>query len=308
MLSPSEVTSVADEVARFIESHGVKFERGNPSQYFVQLGHLSAGFTLPLVPQAQLARVVLLKNLNNLWNILVDDEMDREGGRSQLDASMRALLDYRQGKSGNTQGSSAAQVLEEMLAKLPTDPSRARQREAFLFDLWEVMTGFSYEYCINKALGVANSVEYGKYSTITASIKHFLDLDCLFASEVLEDSVYRQLRVGYEHFGLAIKFASDIGTLKRELVEEDNLNLVRILALESGIPEAARKLRSEAEYEALLPRLEPVCGRVRQLANHHLDSAREALARVPGVDTASVVKTVSGLVESYSKRDPFFRK
>ncbi|HEX8441025.1 terpene synthase family protein [Archangium sp.] len=310
MLSPSEISAVSEPLARLIESNGIKFERGNPRQYFAQLGLLSVGLTLPLVPREHLATVVLLKNYCNLWNIVVDDEIDREGGRRHLDASMQLLTLRLQGRSDQVPDSGAARVLHEMLELLPAtaSPAKERLRQALYFDLWEEMTGFSYEHCINSVRAAANSVEYGKYSTMTASIKHFLDLDCLFAADELEDTVYRKLRTGYEFLGQAVKFASDLGTLKRELLEEDNLNIVRILALESGLPGMERKLETEAQYEALLPSLQDIFVRSRKLALDNLESARALLAPVTEVDTRPLVKTISGLVESYCKRDPFFQK
>jgi hypothetical protein len=308
MSSHSEVTDVAERVARFIESNGIRFERGTPRQYFTQLGLLSASLTLPIVPEEQMATVLLLKNYCNLWNIVVDDEIDREGRKEQLDASTQVLLSRSRNEVPASLGYSAARTLDEVLTALPTDPAKAHLREVLYFDLWEEMNGFRYEYCINKVGAAANPLEYGKYSTMTASIKHFLDLDCLFATHVPEPASYRLLRKGYEHFGLAVKFASDLGTLKRELLEEDNLNSVRILAQEAGITSLEGKLESEAQYDALLPSLVPVFDKVRQLATDNLEAARLVLANVPGVETRPLLKSISGLIETYRKRDPFFRK
>jgi hypothetical protein len=309
MLSPSEAADITHTVANFIETHGIKFERGEPREYFAKLTRLHTGFTLPIVSREQLATAVLLKNFYGLWNIIVDDEVDREGLRTHLDASVQLLLCHSRGEEVHAPSSSAARTLQEILAKLPQDASKAHLRELFLFDLWDLMTGFRYESCINRVTRGANSLEYGKYSTMTASIKQFLDLDCLFATNELPSHSYRTLRVAYEHLAVALKFASDVGSLKRELVDEDNLNLVRILALEEGVPELERKLENEAQYEAILPRIEPLLTKVRQQAQAKLESARSLLDKVPEVDTRQLLASLTKVIEIYCKcDDPFFHK
>jgi hypothetical protein len=329
MLSPSDISAVADNVAHLIDLHGVRFTRGTPQQYFKQLGNLSAMLTLPIVAEAARAQVLLLKNLCNLWNIIVDDELDQERKHGHLDASVELLLSYSRGQQPvSGLDSSAARVLNEVLTRLPTadDPHKQGLREMFFFDLWEEVNGFRYEDFINRVTWAATLEEYGKYSTMTASLKHFLDLDCLFAEQPPSASAYRQLREAYEHFGRSVKFASDLGTLKRELLEEDNLSVIHILARESGLMEFERKLelKSEAEYEALLPRLQPARDKARALVTTHQDRALGALKEAekllvpaapqqpdgpkPPEVTTQLGKSLSGLIETYSKRDPFFHK
>jgi hypothetical protein len=311
MLIQTEISDIADIMARFIEAKGITFERGNPQPFFTKLGFMHDGFTLPLMSQQHRATVVRLKNLYGLWNTIVDDEIDRDGRRDHLDASLRLLLHRSRGEAAPVSDSKAALTLDELLSLLSAElPRKNAPLEAFYFDLWDLMNGFSYEYCINKLGRVANSVEYGKYSTMTASIKHYLDLDCLFAAQEVSPSDYRHLRVGYEHLGLAIKFASDIGTLKRELMDEDNLNLVRILALEAGLSGAGvqQKLEDEAQYESFREQLRPHVEKVRQLAQEKLAAADAAFTGLSSVDARPVFKAVTRLVETYFKSDPYFQE
>lgn len=310
MLSPSDASSIGDEIAEFIRTHGIHFERGNPRQYFEQIAHVSASLTLPIVPAERLRTLVLLKSFYSLWNIVVDDEMDRaEGTRHHLDSSIQLLLRRSRGEPGPLPGATAgAATLDAILSQVPQDAASAPLRELLYFDFWELMTGFCFEYAINKERWAANSEEYGKYSTVTAGIKHFFDLDCLFADRTLEPTTYRRLRLGYEQLGLAIKFASDMGSLKRELLDEDNLNIIRIRAMESGVPGVERKLENEAQYQAVLPTLQPLFEKTRQKAFDNLNTCRELLTGVQGLDTAPFLKAVTAIVETYSKRDPFFRQ
>jgi hypothetical protein len=305
MLSPSEVTTITDAVVRFIETNGVRFERGDPRKFFSHFSHVNERLTLPIVAREHLSTVVLLKNFYALWNFVVDDEIDREGRSNHLDASIQVLL---RGEPGAAQDSSAARVLANILDGLPTDLAKAHLREMFRFDLWTLVCGFKYEFCINKMTAAANSLEYRKYTTMVGTIEQLLDLDCLFAAGELAPSTYRRLRVGYEHFGQALKLASDVGSLKRELMEEDNLNLIRIKGLEAKIPGLERKLTGEEEFEALRPQLQPLVEDVRQEASTHLETGRTVLAGITDVDTQGVVQTVSGIVQNYFERDLFFSK
>src|SRR5262249_11107996 len=162
------------------------------------------------------------------WNIIVDDEMDRDGKKRELDNSAHVLVARSLGTLAETSDSSAARVLAHVLLSLP-DTSEER-RWAIELDWWELVTAFNYEYYSNRSRRLANSAEYRRYSTMTISVKMHLDIDLAFSDVDLNDDVYRKLRVAYDHLSQAIKYASDIGSLRRELVDEDNLNVVRIVA------------------------------------------------------------------------------
>jgi hypothetical protein len=219
---------------------------------------------------------------------------------------MQLLLNLTRGEPSTARDCDAVRILAELFRVLEeTRPHKERTLEALHFDLWDLMNGFAYEYCITKYARVANSVEYAKYSTMTASIKHYLDFDCLYLAENLSASDYRHVRVGYEHLALAIKFASDIGSLGRELKNEDNFNLVRVLALESGIAGIERRVQNDAEYEALMNNLQGVIQKVREASQEKLEASRAALALAPSVDTRMVLAGASAFIETYFRQDQF---
>lgn len=313
MLSPSEFNEVTSAVTDFLAkaSADITFERGDPKSYFETFSQINAGLTLPLVSPQQRVTVVKLKNFYALWNFLVDDEMDRRGTCRHLDASMQVLLDRSRGAEGRTEGSRVAELMDEILKAIPVSPSHTRGhlRELLIFDLWAVLSGFRYEYCLGKKPQVANSLEYRKYTTQVATFEHYLDLDCLFADRELAPTTYSQLRKAYEHMGQALKLASDIGSLKRELMEENNLNLVRILASESGVFRLEQKVEREEEFEELRPKLQPTVLEVRRLATVEMETATALLSPLDAeVDSQVLRKTASRMMQGYFQRDMFFWK
>jgi hypothetical protein len=305
---PTDFTDVTNRIVRFIEANEIKFVRGKPQEYFEQLTRMHVGLTLPIVAPDKLTTVVLLKNLYSLWNFVVDDELDRDGRTHSLDATMQLVLHRSRGETpppGLVSG--VTRAFDDILQALPTEPGKARMRDMFYMDLWPLMTGFKYEYCINQMPEAANSLEYCMFTPLVAGISHYLDLDCLFAASELPPAVYGRLRGAYAHIGQAFKLSSDIGTLKRELLEEDNLNLVRIKAREAGVSGIERKLSGEKELEALRPTLQPFIDQVRQKATEHLEAARSELGAT-SLDTQRLVGTVSMIVQGYFKRDMFFKE
>jgi hypothetical protein len=313
MLSPSEFKEVTSAVTDFLAkaSADISFERGDPQKYFETFSQINAGLTLPIVSPQQRVTVVKLKNFYALWNFLVDDEMDRRGTCRHLDASMQVLLDHSRGVAGLSEGSRVAELMGAILKELPVSPSltRSHLHELLLFDLWAVLSGFKYEYCLGKKPQVANSLEYRKYTTQVATFEHYLDLDCLFADRELAPTTYSQLRKAYEHLGQALKLASDIGSLKRELMEENNLNLVRILAAESGVFRLEQKVEREEEFEELRPRLQPTVLEVRRLATEQMEAASALMSPLDAeVDTQLVRKTASRMMQGYFERDLYFWK
>jgi len=319
MSNPSEHAEPSDPteaVVHFIEKSGVTFERGEPRKYFTRFSRMNAGLTLSIVDPKHQATVIRLKNFYALWNFLVDDEIDRDGSSIGLDHSMLMLMHHSWGAPLPAELSDSARLLGKILeAVKQVDPGdskfKARVREMFYFDFWALMTGFKHEACINELKEAANPMEYIKYTTLVGSIEHLLDLDCLFASTEVPPLVYNRLRVAYDHLGRSLKFASDIGSLQRELTEEDNLNLIRIEARARGIPEVEKKL-SLQEFDALRPRLLPVVEEVRDKAQKHLKDASDILSEVsathPNLDFKVLVGTVSSIVQEYFKGDVFFQQ
>jgi hypothetical protein len=297
-----DVGRLAQIVVDMIQRHGISFVRGEPRDYFTRLSRVNAGLTLPVVAPADLPEVVLLKNLYVLWNFIMDDEMDREGTRTNLDASIGFLLGDA---SAERAESDAVKVLTSIFSRLPN--RRPDDEAALRFDLWEVVHGLNYEYYINRSARLANSLEYGKYSTMTASVKVLLDVDCMACPRPIGHEPYSKLRLAYEHLTLAIKYSSDVGTLRRELTEEKNLNAVRIRAAEEHLLDLAYSVSSPEEYESVLGRVRPVMDEVRNIAKRHFDAALRLLSSVPSVDSTLVLQTVASLIQPYNAgEDPFF--
>jgi hypothetical protein len=118
------------------------------------VSRLNAGLTLPLVPPEQAQRALWLKNLYALWNFVLDDEIDRDGTRANLDASIRALLGG--GPAPDDAKQDAAKLMDRMLSEVPT--GKPREAAALHLDLWELINGLNYEHCINRFPSLANSL------------------------------------------------------------------------------------------------------------------------------------------------------
>lgn len=304
MSSEPDIAGFASEIASFIAEQGVRFDRGEPLRYFSHISRISLGLTLPMIAPHDVARVIAIKNLCTLWNIIVDDEIDRLRTRHNLDSSMRMVLAQASGSPLVDPGSEAARTLGRMFALLPGD--REQEREALYFDLLELMNGFGYEYNINRLPKLASSVDYCRYSTMTASIKTHLDIDWMFASAPLPRESYAKLRAAYDHLSMAIKFSSDIGTLRREILEEENLNLVRIMAAESGIIDLSVKI-SEERYGIETDAMRGVVAEIARMASTNLASARSILSGLVEVDARPIIETVEAIVRPYlAGQDPFF--
>jgi len=311
MTSPPEFTAATDAVVQFITENGLKFERGDPKRFFTTMSQVNAGLTLPIV-QEHLSTLIELKNFYSLWNFLVDDEIDRERRSEHLDTSILVLLHHSRGESGPapTRSSSVAKALDIILSRLPTSPDKAQYREMLYFDLWTLICGFKYEWCINQNPAVANSLEYRKYTTLVGSVLQYLDLDCLFATHPPSAAAYRKLREAYDHLGRALKFSSDIGSLKREVMNEgQNLNLGLVRAAEAGLAIGETPGEGEQKFEAIRSKLHLILEGVRKEATGYLASAQKPLDSISGeVNSQRLMMTVTAMVEQYFKHDVFFSK
>lgn len=282
--------SIAREAAALVEEASLPFQRGEPLGFLRKMTQLGRALTLPIVPVERARTAILLKVLYSLWNVLVDDEIDRQGTAAELDASMAYL-------SGRGEASSGASAVLERMARL-VPAGRISRLDALGFDLWEVASGLGYELFINRNPGLATPFEYRRYSTVTASMKVDLDIDCLLAASPPRQPVYRMLREAYDELGAAVKLAGDIGTARREVHDEDNMSLLRILAGQADRGAAAEEVLAAALRHR---------GEVEALARAHLRRAVELFSSVPEMDPGAVVHTVERIVEVYASGvDPFF--
>ena len=187
-----------------------------------------------------LPTVVLLKNVYALWNCTVDDEIDREARRDELERERAAAGDVQLRQAPSTAEEARRRCCRSSSPRIPVDRGGGEEFVP-LPDLLEVIHGFRYEHLINRSPRLANSVEYGRYgATMTASFKVHLDID--MARSVARRSApgpTETLRIAYDLFSTALEVRlRRIGSLRRELADEDNLNSVRIHALEHGIANA----------------------------------------------------------------------
>jgi hypothetical protein len=305
MLEPSKIAALAADVADLIERCGAEFTRGDPRSYFAHLSRVNSGLTLSIVPQDQRVAAISLKNLYVLWNILVDDDIDRKGTRTNLDASLLALVDRSSLQRANFAASpSALNVLARMFADFPA--GKTEEIEAFCFDLWEVASGFVYEHCINEWPRIATAHEYEKYSVITATVKTHLDIDWMFLRSAPSIETYKKLRLAYDHFSRAIKYSSDIGSLRRDLLEENNLSIVRIGAVEDGILGLEEIVREE-DYGRVAGELHNVVVRIERMVESSVREGRAVFAEVSEIDVSSVVEALSAVVTVSRRQDLFFQ-
>lgn len=304
MLHEDEIARLTSEMVDFIERHGIRFSRGDARAYYKYETRMHAGLTLPFVSPDQRSEIVRLKNLYALWNVVLDDEIDRTGARTNLDASL-ALLAGRSNCSLREAGTSdAATILAYLFARIPATQPRAR--DALRFDLWEVANGLVYEFYINTWREFATLSEYCRYSAMTASLKPYLDIDWMFSQATVDAETYKKLRLAYEHFSLALKYSSDIGTFRRELLEENNLNIVRIRAAEEGILRIDQAVAAE-QYGEIARRMRSIFADVAKMADDNMSAARAILKGISALDTSSVVDTISHVIRTYTTGHDTYR-
>lgn len=292
-----DVEWAAAEVAALVAAEGLPLARGEPTAFFRRLARLDAALTLPIVLPSRARDALLLKLLYSLWNIVVDDQIDRAGDASGIDASVAFLSGLA--PEERTRRAPAWILLRRMAELVPG--GRISRLDALGFDLWEVVNGLCYEHFINESPSRATAAEYRRYSTMTASTKVLLDIDLAFAERPLEPLAYRTLREAYEEATCALKLASDVGTVQREIRDEDSMSLLRILA---GPPHAAADGRPK---EALIAEALRHKEAVLELSREHWARARALFDAVPQVDTSGVARALSRLIEVYSGgTDPFF--
>jgi len=275
---------------------GVIFTRGEPQIHIAQLTKISEGFTLSTTPREQRRDAIFLKNIYTLWNLTVDDEIDRKGHGEDLDASLSFLEDRQ------LEPTSATKLLETLFSGLP---SKEGALQRLKLDIWEVACAFQYERRLKIRPSLATSFEYRRHCEIVGSIKPFLDIDFAFLDLPTTCSSYRTLRAAYEHISVAIKLASDIGTFQREIVDEDTLNSIRIVAAERGLlPLDIRP--SKDDFPRIRQRVAPIVEETKAIVTENIEQARTLLESTEMIDATSVFQTASYIIRQYiDEFDPF---
>ncbi|MFS8131464.1 MAG: hypothetical protein ACMG57_05840 [Candidatus Dojkabacteria bacterium] len=249
-----------------------------------------------LKDEVLLEEVVFIKNLYSVWNAYVDDEMDNMKTKTALDSSLLFLV------SLNNNNDPSVTILNTIL-----DTLEDRNKELVILDLLEVINGFNYEYYINLNNKVANSIEYEKYSTVTAGAMVYLDIDAIYSDSDIDNSLYRNLRVSYDYYAKSIKYASDISGIERELKEENSLNIVVITAIEKGIITYEEFNNSKLNSEQILTKLRPILDSITKKSLDFMNEAEKYLSQIETIDRMRVSLTYKKVIETYlTQKDNFF--
>lgn len=284
----------AESAAELIQNLGIGFERGDPVTFFLRLGPILDGLSIGAAPVQDRNRALYLKHLIVLWNVILDDDIDRHNSRSELDTASQAVSCLLSGAPipSVTDGKSTM-VLREILSRWPTNGSFGD----LPFDLYEQVCGFTFDYRTNLLPSTVNSEEYLRYSTLTASIKAHVDVDCLVSEVAPTPADYRQIRSACDCFSIALKLATDIGSLARELHTEQSHGFITVLARERGL-----SLTTHQDRDSLIARFGD---EVRQRSTAALERGRAYLERVESFEVSSLSATVELIMNQYFIADPF---
>ncbi len=302
MIDRASLAATVAATVELLERSGARFHRGDPQRYLLRVAGMIDGLTLPFVPTHARAAALRAKCSFSAWGLVMDDEIDREGTRGVLDESLLWQANARAGRATSEPSSVAARLLDEFWAQLPVANEEAL--DGIRFGIDEMLLGFSHEHTSNRRRRMANSLEYRKYGVAALGFKPLFDIDFAFVDVPPEPSVYTTLRMVYDHLALALKYASDIGSLERELAVEDNLNIVRIRAAETGrLPLDHARPRGDA-LRVQLDALASTVAEIRLEVEASRAAARALLDRIPQVPMHAVLDTIDALIEHYcSGRD-----
>jgi hypothetical protein len=150
---------------KLLRSNNIRFLRGEPVSYCHHLAQVKDAVTLPLVAPDHRRDAVFMKVLYGIWNLVVDDEIDRDGTSAALDASLAFLMAM---PPQLLQCSDPIRTILDRMAKI-TPTGRISRSDPVEFDLWEVAHGLCYELLINRHPARATPFEYLRYSTMRFS-------------------------------------------------------------------------------------------------------------------------------------------
>lgn len=292
--------AAAERIASFVRRHAIPFARGEVAAFITRSNAVACAMAVRPIPAANAETSAYAKGLLTLWAVVVDDAIDRDRDRSELDESIAWLSARDRNTAPPTASGSCARILDELWRILAPQLDESTQR-VLLFDLWEQALGLQYEALINAQPELAAPTEYRRFAVLVASIKIYVDVDLALAGGVLAGRSYRVVRSICDTLGGAIKYASDVGSLRRELWEEDNLNAVLLAAREAGA--GLSQLRAGTAMQPLRGAIEAT----RAAAFACLDDARRSAARLGEEhDATQLLRVVQTLLTTYLEGDPFF--
>lgn len=177
-LTDDDYVALALQLRDFIDNHDIRFQRGDPLRFFRTLGPIHAGLTTTLLDKPTRQISTRIKHLFSLWNVIVDDAIDRQSSPIELRASIRFINDtlgLPATATAPTTTSSSETLLSTIFEELSACPER--WRHIIAFDILKHAFGFYYELLINSNRSLANTHEYVNFSTLTTSITVFIDID-----------------------------------------------------------------------------------------------------------------------------------
>jgi hypothetical protein len=285
------IGTATKKITDFITANNIQFQRGDSNDYFRSISKLSLALSIPQLQDENKLETIVLKNYFVLWNILVDDEIDRNGASSILEDSFGFITTKEKSKAETT-------LIESIATQCSKD---ILSEELTRLDLINICQGFLYEKIIN-SYNVANVVEYEQLSSITASINILLDIDLSYCGiDKVRD--LGQLRTAYYHFGRAIKFSSDIGSIAREISSERNLNLTLL-----KLGELQKIEDTEAIFESARNNPDGLRQSISLVADLAMQELRnsERIIKQLDVDYSGIYYAVENIVKNYTKGTDIF--
>jgi hypothetical protein len=276
----ASLDEVVAATARAVNSLAFQSARGPLHRLLPTFSAINYGLTLrPLVDQ-RLQDNVVAKNVYVLWNITVDDAIDRQGSLRELDQSWRALL----GEDAASSIGVAGGLLRRLLAQAGGFDGDSTP---LIVALTEIMAAMRFEHACRDHPALAGAERLVRHSVTTLGLEVHLAIDLLAARPVLDDARVRLTSRVYRELSAAMRYASDVGGLQRER-DEGALNSLTAWHLDNP----------DADADALRRRGE-------RRAQAHLSRARRiaASADVPGL--ADVIRTVTTMVRAFASGDPF---
>ncbi|MEX1369100.1 MAG: hypothetical protein AB1Z98_38590, partial [Nannocystaceae bacterium] len=194
MLEDVERVEVSTRVMELMARHDVPFQRGDVVDFFGVLGPFLERFTVSPLDHPAGLQSARIKYIFTIWNVVVDDDIDRVGSASELLRSLTFL-------------SHVARV-DDHLQWIPSTPAQWLLHAVFLelldvapweswrhlvFDVYKHAMGFYYEWMANH-YGLPNSAEYAVFSTLTTDLSVYVDIDRVVSGDDVRDVEYARLR------------------------------------------------------------------------------------------------------------------
>jgi hypothetical protein len=298
------ITDVINKTQEFVKKHNIHTIR-DIDKYINSVTTLNYGLTLSFVSKDDIQEILFIKNLYAIWNIIVDDDIDVLRSTKELEASEYIINNTvnNQRIINNIKNESlSAEILNFILNKIKNNYFK----EWFIFDISEILKALRYEYMTNKNLLTVNSFEYTRHAPLTASPIAYLDIDLASLGTFEDFSLYSKLRLACHYLSIGIKYASDIGTLKRELENESNLNIVIIKALEKKLIDSELLTKKNLNLDKIKLKLSSTINEIKEECLEYFLKGKSVLNTLP-IETTGYINQIKNLIDLYLKEiDNFY--